>query len=70
MTLDDIRARVATVKRYADEGDFDAAHNGEDALSRDVLTVIAWGVFSGCTAHEAAAEAMRTHEIKFMRRCA
>jgi len=66
MTIDEIKERVERIKACG--GDYEAAHEHEDALHKDVLRAIRDGE---CEAPQAcAAEALKTLELDFIRYCA
>lgn len=65
MTVEDVRAEVAAIRRMA--GDAEMAHGAEDELHQNVLRAIAAGADN---AAEIAGEALMTMEIEFERWCA
>lgn len=70
MTIDGIKRRVASIRKEAQDDDYEAAHSAENRLHHEVLDAIACGDLDGCTAQEAAAAAMTSLRISFARRCA
>lgn len=70
MGLEDFEAWIVEIKRFAEAGDFEAAHASEDALRLRVLRDIAGGRLRGARARELARLAVMTEAIDFERRCA
>jgi hypothetical protein len=62
MTIDEVKRRVAFIRKNKD--DDEAAHGAEDALHSDVLDAIASG---SEIARDLAREAMKTKRIMFNR---
>lgn len=68
MSPKDIYPRLADIRKYAEEGDYEAAHAAEDDLWRDVLRAITDQEVSH--PEVIAAMALSTRRIHFERHCA
>jgi hypothetical protein len=68
LTVDQVQDEVRRIAEMA--GDFEVAHEAEDALRAVVLEAIAINRLSGVDAQRAALAAYSTRDIEFARYCA